>query len=137
MFLGDTSAVSSEYWGNIHRGIVDCLKRSDVIQTRSGSYTSPPSLMFLSWAEDRDGEPIFGSNKDYVSSAYPTSVHPVLRILGVSTPDSEWISRKLQVLYSFGSLHSRSRSSTWYSDVAKVILKPGRSARHPTYIYMS
>lgn len=134
MFLGDTSAVSSEYWRNIRKGIVNRLKRSDIVQTRSGSYTSPPSLMFLSWAEDRDGEPIFGLNINYVSSAYPASVHPVLGILGVGTPDSKWISTKLQVLYSCGSLHGRSRSSTWYSDLAKVILKPGQSARHPTYV---
>lgn len=91
--------------------------------------------MFLSWAEDRNGEPIFGSNNDYVSSAYPTSVHPVLEILGVESPDSKWISTALQYSWLSGSLHDRSRSSAWYSDLAKVILTPGKSARHPTYMY--
>ncbi|OBT52528.1 hypothetical protein VE04_07127, partial [Pseudogymnoascus sp. 24MN13] len=135
VFLGVTSAEPSEYWRNIRRGIVKRLKRREVIQTRSGSYASPPSLMFLSWAKDRDGEPIFGSNNGYVSSAYPASVYGILGNLGVGTPDSEWISTELQDLQRSGSLHDRSRSSAWYSDLAKVILTPGKSARHPTYKY--
>jgi hypothetical protein len=112
---------------------VNCLKTRDVIQTRSGSYACPPSLIFLSWAKDRDGEPIFGSNNGYVSSAYPASVKRVLGTLGVGTPDSEWISRELQSLQRSGSLHDKTRSSSWYSDLAKVILTPGKSARHPKY----
>lgn len=90
--------------------------------------------MFLSWAKDRDGKPIFGSDNGYVSSAYPATVDGVLRTLGVGTPDSKWVSRELQRLESSGSLHDRSPSSSWYSDLAKAILEPRKSARHPTYI---
>lgn len=104
------------------------------MQTRSGSYASPPSLMFLSWAKTGDEEPVFGSNNDYVSSAYPTSVHPVLSHLGVGTPDSKWVSKKLQHLQRSGSLHDVNRSSAWYSDLAKVILTPLKSTHHSTYI---
>lgn len=90
--------------------------------------------MFLSWAKDRDEQPMFGSNDDYVSSAYPASVHPVLSLLGVSTPDSKWVSKKLKDLQRSGSLHDRNRSLAWYSDLAKVILTPRGSTRHSTYI---
>ena len=90
--------------------------------------------MFLSWAQSRDGEPMFGSNNDYVSSAYPPSVRLVLVNLGVSIPDSKWVSEKLKDLQQSGSLHGTSQSSAWYSDLAKVILSPGISTRHSTYI---
>lgn len=90
--------------------------------------------MFLSWAKDRNGEPVFGSNNDYVSLAYPASVHSVLSHLGVSSPDSRWVSKKLEDLQRSGSLHNRNRSSPWYSDLAKVILTPPASTRHSTYV---
>lgn len=77
---------------------------------------------------------MFGSNNDYVSSAYPASVRLVLANLGVSTPDSKWVSKKLIDMQRSRSLHDRSRSSAWYSDLAKVILSPGESTRHSTYV---
>ncbi|RFU23945.1 hypothetical protein B7463_g12390, partial [Scytalidium lignicola] len=135
LFLKGTPDTPSQYWLNIREDILELLREHNLIQTRSGSYASPPSLMFLSWAHDRDEKPMFGTDDDYVSSAYPDSVRTVLRLhLGVRTPDSWWISRKLGDLHRSGSLHGRNRSLVWYSDLAKVILTPSEYECHSTYI---
>lgn len=81
--------------------------------------------MFLDWAHDCNGEPMFGNMCDYVSPNYPESVRSALLLfLGVSTPNWQWLCAKLQMLQNNNLLHVKMRSRQWCSDLAKVILEP-------------
>jgi hypothetical protein len=78
----------------------------------------------MDWAHDRNGEPIFGSNDDYVSESYPSSVRNALALLEIHGPGPDWIVEKLQKLHRSGGLTKQNRSGKWHSDLARVILRP-------------
>jgi hypothetical protein len=90
--------------------------------------------MFMDWAQDRSGNPIFGSSNDYVSSTYPSSVRHALGFLDIATPNASWINRNLSRLVQDNSLHGANRTLEWYSDLAKVILSS--DAARPNTAYM-
>jgi hypothetical protein len=79
--------------------------------------------MFLDWACDRKGEPMFGSKGDYISQDYPDTVREAISWLGVTTPDWDWVCDKLEDLHSKRLLGSKMKSAKWCSDLARVILK--------------
>jgi hypothetical protein len=78
--------------------------------------------MFLDWACDRKGEPMFGSKADYISKDYPDTVREAVSWLGVTAPDWNWVCDKLKVLHKKGLLASKMQSAEWCSDLAKVVL---------------
>lgn len=101
-----------------------------MVKDRTGRVRKPKHLMFLDWAHDRNGKPMFGQMCDYVSADYPESVRKALLSLGVSAPKWPWLRDKLQELHDEGSLHIKMRSKEWCSDLAKAILEtPGRRLR--------
>ena len=99
------------------------LKKAPIIETRCGTHRKPPELMFLRWAHDRYGKPIFGSDDGYVSPKYPLSVHYNLMSLGITLPSWKWVCTQLLTLKSAGTLHGVHRTDEWYSDLSKVILE--------------
>ena len=133
LFLNENSNSSSWYWRNINDQLSTVLKQASVIQTRSGIYRAPSDLKFLEWAHDRHGRPIFDSDREYVSSKYPSSVFQALRSLGVRIPNWNWICAKLRSLQNAGTLHGTHRTNEWYSDLAKVILSPMHSQQDRRY----
>ncbi|KAF1960437.1 putative heterokaryon incompatibility protein [Byssothecium circinans] len=125
-----TGSGLSEYWRGIIKSINKHLSGSRVIKNRIGGFWEPESLIFLDWAHDRNGEPMFGHMCDYVSPDYPDSVREALLLLGVTAPNWWWVCRKLHELHGESLLHGetllriRMRSKEWCSDLAKVILEP-------------
>jgi hypothetical protein len=79
--------------------------------------------MFLDWACDRDGDPIFGSKRDYISRHYPDTVREAISWLGVTAPDWDWVCNELKDLHNKGVLVNKMQSTAWCSDLASVILK--------------
>lgn len=114
--------------------ILDRLKKTAVLQTQAGSYAKPTSLMFMDWAHDRNGDPIFGTQDDYISLSYPPLVRKALDLLGVTGPDSDWIVHKLRGLHRDHCLHTGNRTMEWYSDLAKVLLKVGQAQPGTEYV---
>jgi hypothetical protein len=123
-YLHNNTSGLSPYWCSITKSIIKHLSGASVIQDRTGEVRGPKHLTFLDWAHDRNGEPMFGNMRDYVSSDYPNSVREALLLLGVTAPNWEWMCEKLQILQDEGLLRSRMRSKDWCSDLAKVILEP-------------
>jgi hypothetical protein len=79
--------------------------------------------MFLDWAHDRHGKPMFGNMCDYVSPEYPASVREALLLLKVTAPNWKWVCDKLLELHDGGLLHVRMQSKEWCSDLAKIIIE--------------
>jgi hypothetical protein len=79
--------------------------------------------MFLDWACDSTGEPIFGSKDDYISKQYPTTVREAISWLGVTTPSWNWVCSELKGLKNKGLLHNKMQNAKWCSDIARVILE--------------
>ena len=124
LYLNNNTSGLSAYWRSIKESIRERLSGAPVLKNQTGSVTKPKRLMFLDWAEDRNGMPMFGDMSDYVSSDYPDSVRAALSSLGVATPDWRWVCNKLQELHDKSLLHIETRSKEWYSDLAAVILEP-------------
>lgn len=124
LYLNHNTSGLSAYWRSITKGINKRLSRALVIKDRTGSVGEPKHLIFLDWAHDRNGEPMFGHMCDYVSPDYPDSVREALLLLGVTAPNWGWVCDKLQELHDESLLHIRMRSKEWCSDLAKVILEP-------------
>jgi hypothetical protein len=93
-----------------------------ILKTRSGSFEMPTRLMFLDWAHDSKGDPIFGRLKDYVSPKYPDSVREALSWLGIITPNWSWVLRNIQRLREKDLLLAKLGNNEWCSDIAKVII---------------
>ncbi|KAF2276420.1 uncharacterized protein EI97DRAFT_458354 [Westerdykella ornata] len=119
-----TGSGLSAYWRSITKTINKHLSGALVIKDGTGEVKKPKRLIFLDWAHDRNGEPMFGHMWDYVSPDYPDSVREALLSLGVTTPNWGWVCGKLQKLHDKSLLHIRMRSKEWCSDLAKVILEP-------------
>lgn len=124
LYLNHNTSGLSAYWRSITKGINKRLSRALVIKDRTGSVGEPKHLIFLDWAHDRNGEPMFGHMCDYVSPDYPDSVREALLLLGVTAPNWGWVCDKLQELHDESLLHIRMRSKEWCSGLAKVILEP-------------
>jgi hypothetical protein len=133
LFLNTKNCPPGRYWRNIEQSIFDRLKKNPVIETQAGGYASPNSLMFLDWAHDRKGEPIFGTTRDYISSSYPSSVRAALILLHVAAPDWKWLLKHLKDLNRDNCLHTRTRTMEWYSDLAKVLLEPSQAHARTDY----
>ncbi|KAF2262892.1 hypothetical protein CC78DRAFT_605161 [Lojkania enalia] len=86
LYLNNGTRGLSAYWRSITNSINKRLSGAPVIKNRAGSFGEPKNLMFLDWAHDRNGEPMFGHMRDYVSPDYPDSVRNVLLSLGVTVP---------------------------------------------------
>jgi hypothetical protein len=133
LFLNPKNYPSGQYWRDIEQSILNRLMENRVIKTRAGNYATPRSLMFLDWAHDSTGDPIFGATSDYISSSYPSSARPALELLKVGSPSSDWLLKHLRDLDHKGRLHTKSRTMEWYSDLAKVILKPSDGLKRNHY----
>lgn len=112
------------YWRNITKRINKHLSGARVIKDRTDAVWEPNCLMFLDWAHDRNGEPIFDHICHHVSPDYPDSVRGALLSLGVTAPDWSWVCDKLHELHRKGLLSTKMRNTEWCSDLAKVILEP-------------
>jgi hypothetical protein len=125
LYLNQDISGQSAYWCSITESIKEHLCGALVIKNRTGRLSKPRSLMFLDWAHDRNGEPMFGHMHDYVSPDYPNSVRDALVFMGVKAPDWRWVCDKLQELHDKSLLHSKTRMQNrkWCSDLAKVILE--------------
>ena len=124
LYLNNNTSGLSAFWHRITKSINKQLSRALVIKDRTGKVREPKRLIFLDWAHDRNGEPMFGYMCDYVSPDYPDSVREALLSLGVTAPNWGWMCDKLQELHDESLLHIRMRSKEWCSDLAKVILEP-------------
>jgi hypothetical protein len=93
-----------------------------ILKTRNGTFGRPKYLMFLEWARDCKGFPIFGGLENYVSQEYPASVWEALLWLGVTAPTWLWVVRNIQSLHDAGLLAVKLQDKEWCSDIAKVIL---------------
>ncbi|KAH7130730.1 putative heterokaryon incompatibility protein [Dendryphion nanum] len=127
LYLDHSTDGMSLYWRGIAKEIIEYLSESPVIADRSGMARKPNDLMFLDWAHDRNGDPIFGHSRDYVSPHYPGSVRKSLLSLGVTAPNWSWLCNKLKVLYRKSLLQDKLEDAEWCSDLAKVILTPQES----------
>ncbi|KAK8912646.1 hypothetical protein VCV18_012325 [Metarhizium anisopliae] len=123
LYLDNNTSGLSPYWRGITESINQHLHRASIIRDRTGSYRKPELLMFLDWAHDGNGEPMFGQMCEYVSPDYPESVREALLSLGVSAPNWLWLCGKLQELHDNGLLVNKMQRKEWCSDLAKVILK--------------
>ncbi|KID97303.1 ATPase-like, ATP-binding domain protein, partial [Metarhizium majus ARSEF 297] len=133
LYLDNNTSGLSAYWRSITESIKKHLRGAFVIKDRTGSVRKPKHLMFLDWAHDSNGEPMFGQMCDYVSPDYPEPVREALLSLGVSAPNWRWVCHRLQELHDESLLHIRGRSKVWYSDLAKVILGPQEPLDHTKY----
>ncbi|EFZ02032.1 hypothetical protein MAA_01614 [Metarhizium robertsii ARSEF 23] len=133
LYLDNNTSGLSAYWRSITESIKKHLRGAIVIKDRTGSVRKPKHLMFLDWAHDSNGEPMFGQMCDYVSPDYPEPVREALLSLGVSAPNWRWVCHRLQELHDESLLHIRGRSKEWYSDLAKVILGPQEPLDHTKY----
>ncbi|KAF2187468.1 hypothetical protein K469DRAFT_772048 [Zopfia rhizophila CBS 207.26] len=122
LFLNERYCPPNRYWRKVEKDILDHLKKTAVLQTRAENYAKPTSLTFMDWAHDRNGDPIFGTGDDYISSSYPFFVRKALDLLGVTKPDSDWVVKRLRELHRDRCLHTGNRTMEWYSDLAKVLL---------------
>lgn len=95
-----------------------------VIWNRDDNVEKPKHLMFLDWAHDHKGEPMFGNKRDYVSKEYPNTVREALFGLGVTAPSWDWMCDELRKLHFTNLLNIKMQSKHWCSDLAKVILEP-------------
>lgn len=124
LYLNQYTYGLSAYWHGITKGIKKHLSNANTIKDLIGNFGKPKYLMFLDWAHDHKGEPMFGHMGDYVSQDYPDSVREALLYLGVTAPNWMWVCEKLQELHDEGFLQNRMQSKKWCSDLAKVILEP-------------
>lgn len=133
LYLNGGASGLSTYWHQISSSINRHLSGAPVIKDRAGSFREPKNLMFLDRAHDRNGKPIFGELRDYVSSTYPDSVPDVLLSLGVKSPSWKWACEKIHGLYTSNFLRVKMQNKDWCSDLAKVLLKlqePGGDGRY-------
>lgn len=126
LYLNSETIGRSGYWITISRRINWILGMESIIKTRDGSFGKPIDVKFLDWAHGRNGEPIFGHERDYVSPDYPDLVRESLSLMGITAPDWEWVCDKLEKLHSERRLHIETRDKDWYSDLARVILRAGK-----------
>lgn len=112
------------YWRNIAKDINEHLRRAYIVEDQTGMIRTPQSLMFMDWTHDRNGKPMFGQLRDYVSDDYPESVRWELMSLGITAPDWNWLCSKIQELHITQMLSTKMQSKEWCSDLARVILEP-------------
>jgi hypothetical protein len=93
------------------KSIKEHLSSTFTIEDRTGCVRRPKDLMFLDWARDREGEPMFGSKSDYISQNYPDKVREAILWLGVTAPDWDWVCNKLKDLHKKKLLDSRMQSA--------------------------
>jgi len=67
LYLNHNTSGLSAYWLNITENIKKHLSKALIIKDLDGNARKPKRLMFLNWAHDRDGKPIFGDTCDYIS----------------------------------------------------------------------
>jgi hypothetical protein len=123
LYLNSDTRGLSPYWRKIEKGIIERLSGTLTIKDQTGQVRRPKDLMFLDWACDPNGEPMFGSKNNYISKDYPETVREAISWLGVTTPTWDWVCDQLKDLYKKGLLHSKMRNAQWCSDLARVILK--------------
>jgi hypothetical protein len=105
------------------KSIREHLSSTFTIKDQTGCVRRPKDLMFLDWACDREGEPMFGSKSDYISQDYPDKVREAILWLGVTAPDWDWVCNNLKDLHNKKLLDSKMQSAKWCSDLARVILE--------------
>ncbi|USP80364.1 uncharacterized protein yc1106_07638 [Curvularia clavata] len=113
----------SSYWRNITKSMYQHLSNALVVKDQTGRVRRPTNLMFMDWAHDHESKPMFGSERDYISSNYPSEVREALSLMGVTAPTWKWLCKKLRKLHSEELLEGKMQSAQWCSDLARIILE--------------
>jgi hypothetical protein len=68
LYFDSRTSGLSQFWRDIKTNIRNHLTDAFVVKSRAGSIEKPRNLMFMAWAHDRNGDPLFGQKCDYVSA---------------------------------------------------------------------
>ncbi|KAI9679215.1 MAG: hypothetical protein M1817_005234 [Caeruleum heppii] len=111
--------ISNEFWTKLETDLIDDIKGSPIVETRTGTYALPRKIEILhKTLLDRDGKPLVGEDETYASQGYSDRDLAILERLGMTTFDCYNL---LETIIQWSEVEFARRPLSWHEDLATVI----------------